>query len=149
MARMDVETFDEQLSRCLSARDQPRHLDLYAFHLFDLMCNGDPTWDLSEKDIDALNAVRTEMRIIAAANRILNERLAELQWREITPENLPKKGSSVLVWFGNCAKPYADVWIFSGANQYFTGNPSKHRKEDVTHWAPLLSAPARADEASK
>ena len=131
MARMDVETFDEQLSR------------------FDLMCNGDPTWDLSEKDIDALNAVRTEMRIIAAANRILNERLAELQWREITPENLPKKGSSVLVWFGNCAKPYADVWIFSGANQYFTGNPSKHRKEDVTHWAPLLSAPARADEASK
>ena len=22
-------------------------------------------------------------------------------------------------------------------------------KEDVTHWAPLLSAPARADEASK
>jgi len=79
MARIDVETFDEQLSR------------------FDLMCNGDPTWDLSEKDIDALNAVRTEMRIIAAANRILNERLAELQWREITEQDLPKVGEPVLV----------------------------------------------------
>jgi len=41
------ETFDEQLSR------------------FDLMCEGDPTWDLSDKDIATLLAVRTEMRIMA------------------------------------------------------------------------------------
>jgi len=139
MARMDVETFDEQLSR------------------FDLMCNGDPTWDLSEKDIDALNAVRTEMRIIAAANRILNERLAELQWREITEQDLPKVGEPVLVVWNGCVQKIAycrtgigyacaDGYVWETAYD-IGGDPIPD--EEVTHWHPLPCAPARADEASK
>ena len=55
------ESFDEQLSR------------------FDLMCEGDPTFDLSENDIAALLAVRTELRIMARVNLELKRERDELK----------------------------------------------------------------------
>ena len=58
---MKPESFDEQLSR------------------FDLMCEGDPTFDLSDNDIAALLAVRTEMRIMARSTLASQERIKELE----------------------------------------------------------------------
>ena len=82
---MKPESFDEQLSR------------------FDLMCEGDPTFDLSDNDIAALLAVRTEMRIMARSTLASQERIKELEaklaaldWTPITESNLPKVGDEVL-----------------------------------------------------
>ena len=58
---MREETFDEQLSR------------------FDLMCKGDSAFDLSDKDIAALIAVRREMRVMARATLVAKERIAALE----------------------------------------------------------------------
>ncbi len=81
---MKPESFDEQLSR------------------FDLMCEGDPTFDLSDNDIAALLAVRTEMRIMARSTLASQERIKELEaklaaldWTPITESNLPKVGDEV------------------------------------------------------
>ena len=80
---MKPESFDEQLSH------------------FDLMCEGDPTFDLSDNDIAALLAVRTEMRIMARSTLASQERIKELEaklaaldWTEITESNLPKVGDT-------------------------------------------------------
>lgn len=77
---MASETFDEQLTR------------------FDLMCEGDPTWDLSDNDIAALLAVRTELRIIAAGNGLLTERVRELEaaLRAFVKQGEPVRGGSEL-----------------------------------------------------
>ena len=58
---MKPESFDEQLSR------------------FDLMCEGDPTFDLSDNDIAALLAVRTEMRVMARSTLASTQRISELE----------------------------------------------------------------------
>jgi hypothetical protein len=129
-----AETFDEQLSR------------------FDLMCEGDSTWDLSENDLAALLAVRTEMRIMARVNissgeRIaaLERKLASLDWTPITPENLPTKDDEVLglgsvflfedAYDPNEPPPTAEAWIRQGYTHRrplsLPNPPSEHPAPDT------------------
>ena len=91
---MKPESFDEQLSR------------------FDLMCEGDPTFDLSDNDIAALLAVRTEMRIMARSTLASQERIKELEaklaaldWSPITESNLPSIGDLV----GNLSGDFCQI----------------------------------------
>ncbi len=88
---MKPESFDEQLSR------------------FDLMCEGDPTFDLSDNDIAALLAVRTEMRIMARSTLASQERISELEaklaaldWSPITESNPVRLADEVLVSDSRC-----------------------------------------------
>ena len=117
---MKPESFDEQLSR------------------FDLMCEGDPTFDLSDNDIAALLAVRTEMRIMARSTLASQERIKELEaklaaldWTPITESNLPKLGDEVGrqnssgIWLAYTVETNADYrfWHALGYTHFRPINP--------------------------
>ncbi len=129
---MKPESFDEQLSR------------------FDLMCEGDPTFDLSDNDIAALLAVRTEMRIMARSTLASQERIAELEAKlaakwissdERLPEKVNHCSDVVLGWRPGSGAKVCAVYYNFAAKQWRT------HKEDgflnVTRWQPLPDAPVQ------
>ena len=65
-------------------------------------------------------------------------------WREITPENLPKKGDEVLFNVPGCygvEKGYFDgrLWVSDRTGSY--DEPMKFTHDEVTHWMPLPNPP--------
>ena len=125
---MKPESFDEQLSR------------------FDLMCEGDPTFDLSDNDIAALLAVRTEMRIMARSTLASQERIKELEakldakW--ISVETKPLDNGEVIL--GNPG--WVDSGYYSGDGLWWlTRTDSYDERIQVwpTHWQPLPDPPVQ------
>lgn len=73
----------------------------------------------------------------------MNERqMGAALWISVK-ERYPAKNTKVLVWFGNEAEPYLDVWRYDGENGYFSPKPSIHMlpHQCVTHWQPLPEPP--------
>ena len=134
---MKPESFDEQLSR------------------FDLMCEGDPTFDLSDNDIAALLAVRTEMRIMARSTLASQERIKELEaklaakWISVD-ERLPEDQQEVLI-----VVPSINLHTKAERQDVFHANFWEESKTmasceegdfedgEYTHWQPLPDPPVQ------
>ena len=93
--------------------------------------------------VDELPIPPDKTRQLAGYIARLERQLAESQWREITPENLPKVGTEVLAGFQGQFR-----WVSFVAEVTKDGIRAPGYAEP-THWYPLPCAPARADEASK
>ncbi len=81
--------------------------------------------------------------LIDARDRIreLEQRLAELQWREITEQDLPKVGDEV----GCFVEEGTVIYEVAAHHTLFSARKWRYERA-MTHFRPI-SAPARADEA--
>ena len=103
---------------------------------------------VSEIYASALGASCAECYRKAQRIRELEAQLAA-KWISVET-NYPRKGESVLVWFGNEPEPYMSVWKYDGTNQYFCPKEPVviSRNQCVTHWQPLPSPPSAVLEAN-
>ena len=145
---MKPESFDEQLSR------------------FDLMCEGDPTFDLSDNDIAALLAVRTEMRIMARSTLASQERIKELEaklaakWISVD-ERLPEATQGQVEGLFIISDDVLCYWPADGGiHEACNYDHEDHRWSLVhkafeepdcepTHWQPLPPPPSGAKGETK
>lgn len=63
-----------------------------------------------------------------------------MEWISVK-DDFPKKGTEVLVWFGDSPEPYMAIWQYDDRNRYFRKGKPMPFRASVTHWAPRPDPP--------